>query len=105
MYDVNEKNRCLADFEILFMDSTASNPISTSFFFGGNGVGAEYGNTRFQEWTGSTTSGTGRYQTYTPTFTRFLTKTTTSPLLLNFDTVSIFNSCGSKDKSTGTGYY
>jgi hypothetical protein len=56
------------------------------------------------EWTGSTTAGTGRYQTYTPEYTRFLTTTTSNVLNLNFDTVCIFNSCGSKDTS-GTGYY
>jgi len=104
VYDVNEKSRWLADFELLFMDSTVSNPISTSYFFGGNGVGAEYGNTRFQEWSGNTDTGTGRYQTYTPHLSRYFTEITTSPLLLNFDTVCVFNSCGSED-SKGTGYY
>jgi len=82
-FDRNNENRWVADFEILFMRDGDYN---SSYFFGGNDRGAQYGYHQIAQWQSAT------YQRYFPEnvyWTNF-----TLPIEVLFNQVCIFNACG-----------
>ena len=81
--DRNIERRWVANFEILFMRDGDYN---SSYFFGGNDEGAQYGYHQIAQWNSQTYQ---RYIVETVYWTNF-----TLPIQVLFNQVCIFNACG-----------
>ena len=81
--DRNNENRWVSDFEILFMRDGDYN---SSYFFGGNDIGAQYGYHQIDKWNSTTYQ---RYFVDNVCWTNF-----TLRIEVLFNQVCIFNACG-----------